>query len=206
MSQPKLTYFEGVGFRALPFRLAFEIAGVPYEDHRISFDEWGTTSGDRSKYPTGTLPVLNVKGQTIAQSRAISEYAARTAGLHRTDPLEVALVDEVQQNLEELISGEGGVAGNKLDRQEWLKAKNLPFWLTRIESQATGDKFFLPGDKPSLADFWILGFMDFFASGVIFKQCEKGDFAPYAKLRRISENVKAIPAVANYFKKYPKDI
>ena len=41
MSTIKLTYFDMDGGRAETTRIALSIAGIEFEDHRISFEEFG---------------------------------------------------------------------------------------------------------------------------------------------------------------------
>ena len=59
-----LTYFDIDGGRGEAARLAMHIGGVEWEDHRISFEEFGKT---RESFPFGRVP-----------GRAISTTCRRT--------------------------------------------------------------------------------------------------------------------------------
>ena len=55
MAKYKLTYFDIDGGRAEPIRIAFHAAGIEFEDHRISFDEFSEMRSGRALYlRTGT--------------------------------------------------------------------------------------------------------------------------------------------------------
>jgi prostaglandin-H2 D-isomerase / glutathione transferase len=54
----KLTYFPVCG-RGGPLRQAFTIAGVDFEDERISFAEFGARKA-ADAFPYGMVPVLEV--------------------------------------------------------------------------------------------------------------------------------------------------
>ena len=90
---PKLTlvYFDFHGGRGEPARLALSIGGVPFEDRRVTFAEW---SAMKKETPYGSLPVLEVDGQRVAQSNGINRYVGKLAGLYPSDPLQAAFCDE----------------------------------------------------------------------------------------------------------------
>ena len=90
MAKYKLTYFDIDGGRAEPIRIAFHAAGIEFEDHRISFDEF---SEMRSGARFTCVPVLENDGDQITQSNAISRYVGKMAGLYPADDLQ-ALVFE----------------------------------------------------------------------------------------------------------------
>jgi len=66
-SKLKLTYFPGGG-RAEAIRLAFFVADIPFEDERITNEQFSKRKG---LLPFGQLPILEVDGVVIAQSHAI---------------------------------------------------------------------------------------------------------------------------------------
>jgi len=99
MTQYKLTYFDIDGGRAEPIRIAFHAAGIEFEDKRISFDEF---SEMRSTTRFTCVPVLEIDGEQITQSNAISRYVGKKAGLYPENPLQALYCDEVLGALEDL--------------------------------------------------------------------------------------------------------
>ena len=72
----KLTYFdiEGVGEKV---RLALTMGGIPFEDVRVKFEEWGAM---KPTTPYGQLPLMSVDdGPPMAQSDAMLRYAGTLA-------------------------------------------------------------------------------------------------------------------------------
>ncbi|TMW59774.1 hypothetical protein Poli38472_004843 [Pythium oligandrum] len=97
----KLTYFNGAA-RAESIRLAFYIGNVPFEDVRLSFQEFGAL---KETFPYGQLPVLEVDGEVIAQSEAMLRFAGRLTGLYPVnDPVAALKIDELLGSMDELSS------------------------------------------------------------------------------------------------------
>ncbi|TMW59794.1 hypothetical protein Poli38472_004863 [Pythium oligandrum] len=97
----KLIYFNGAA-RAESIRLAFYIGNVPFEDVRLSFQEFGAL---KETFPYGQLPVLEVDGEVIAQSEALLRYAGRLSGLYPVnDPVAALKIDELLGSTDELKS------------------------------------------------------------------------------------------------------
>nr|WEX24894.1 glutathione S-transferase [Saccharina japonica] len=84
-----LTYFDFAG-PAEPVRLALAMTGQPWEDKRVSFQEF---SALKPGLPNGQVPVLEVHGKLLPQSGAQLRYVGKLAGLYPEDPLEAAFVD-----------------------------------------------------------------------------------------------------------------
>lgn len=97
----KLTYFP-IRARAEIARLAFYIGGVPFEDERVTREQWLAL---KPNTPCGQLPLLTVNNsQVIAQSFGIIRYAGTLGGLYpSTDPLNAALVDQVVFFIEDIF-------------------------------------------------------------------------------------------------------
>ncbi|VDO61970.1 unnamed protein product [Heligmosomoides polygyrus] len=68
----------------------FALADIPYEDIRITKEQWPEW---KPKMPFGQMPVLEVDGQMIPQSLAIARYVARKYGYAGKTPHEEAIVD-----------------------------------------------------------------------------------------------------------------
>eukprot|EP00179_Madagascaria_erythrocladioides_P030206 CAMPEP_0198337458 /NCGR_PEP_ID=MMETSP1450-20131203/28648_1 /TAXON_ID=753684 ORGANISM="Madagascaria erythrocladiodes, Strain CCMP3234" /NCGR_SAMPLE_ID=MMETSP1450 /ASSEMBLY_ACC=CAM_ASM_001115 /LENGTH=212 /DNA_ID=CAMNT_0044042263 /DNA_START=83 /DNA_END=721 /DNA_ORIENTATION=- len=72
---PKLVYFDFAGGRAEHIRQAFEINEAKWEDVRVKSEEFAKEW--KPKAPYGSLPVLVVGDEMIAQSVGIMVYAAQ---------------------------------------------------------------------------------------------------------------------------------
>ena len=99
MPKLKLTYFDFHGGRGEPARLALSIGGIPFEDDRVAPSDWPARKPDT---PFGALPVLEVDGQTLAQSNAINRYVGKLTDLYPSDAWQAALCDEVMEAVEDI--------------------------------------------------------------------------------------------------------
>lgn len=100
MSRFKLTYFDFDGGRGEPIRIAFHAAGVDFEDHRISFDEFRKSRGDMR---FTCVPELEIDGVTVTQSNSMLRYVGKTAGLYPGDDLQALFCDEAMDAVEDLL-------------------------------------------------------------------------------------------------------
>ncbi|KAJ0402232.1 hypothetical protein ATCC90586_002213 [Pythium insidiosum] len=98
----KLTYFD-LDARGSAVRAALHVAGIPFEDERIPFDE--TFQRIRDKFPFGKVPVLQVDGESIAESQAMLRFVGRLGGLYPVNNPELALlVDEILAAYDDVIA------------------------------------------------------------------------------------------------------
>lgn len=72
-SIPRLTYFDIRG-RAEPIRLLLEELEVPYEDRRVSIEEWPAL---KPTLPFGQLPIYEEGSRLVPQAQAILRHLAR---------------------------------------------------------------------------------------------------------------------------------
>ncbi len=100
MSKYKLTYFDFDGGRGEPIRIAFHTAGIDFEDHRISFEEFMKTRGDMR---FTCSPELEVDGVTVTQSNSMLRYVGKMAGLYPEDNLQALYCDEAMDAVEDLL-------------------------------------------------------------------------------------------------------
>ena len=127
MSSYKLTYFDIDGGRAEPIRIAFHVAGIDFEDHRISFPEFGEM---RNSTRFNSVPVLEIDGAAITQSNSISRYIGKLAGLYPEDSTQALYCDEVLDALEDIshyIVQTFGMSGEEL---LLAREKLVDGWLT----------------------------------------------------------------------------
>jgi len=99
MPKLKLIYFDFHGGRGEPARLALSMRGIPFEDDRVSPSDWERR---KPNTPFGGLPVLEVDGQTLAQSNAINRYVGKITDLYPTDAWQAAFCDEAMEAVEDI--------------------------------------------------------------------------------------------------------
>lgn len=116
----KLTYFDAPG-RAESVRIALFIAGVPFEDHRLTFPQFGALKAEGT-LPLGSVPVLEVDGFTMTQTSAMLRYAARLAdtGLYPTDPLQAFITDSALDTFNDTLSNALGPSMREPDMEKKL--------------------------------------------------------------------------------------
>ena len=145
MPKLKLTYFDFHGGRGEPARLALSIGGIPFEDDRVAPSDWQRRKPDT---PFGALPVLEVDGQTLAQSNAINHYVGTLTDLYPSDAWQAALCDEVMEVVEDINTKLAGTfflprRKRKPSERRWSKGR-YPFYLTRLQQrlEAHGGRYF----------------------------------------------------------------
>uniref|UniRef100_A0A914WDM6 glutathione transferase n=1 Tax=Plectus sambesii TaxID=2011161 RepID=A0A914WDM6_9BILA len=99
MAHYKLHYFN-LGGRGEFIRKILAQAGVEFEDHRITMEEWPQV---KPSFPNGQVPVLEVDGKYLAQSYAIARFLARKHNLTGKDDWEAAKADMYVDGVEEVI-------------------------------------------------------------------------------------------------------
>ncbi len=127
MPQYKLTYFDMDGGRAEPIRIAFHAAGIEFEDHRISFPEFGATRDDLR---FRCLPVLEIDGEVVTQSNGIARYVGGKAGLYPKDAMQAMYCDEALGACEDLLHAMVRTFGLEGDELKAAREKLAEGWLT----------------------------------------------------------------------------
>jgi len=112
MDKIKLTYFDIDGGRAEPTRIVMSIAGIDYEDHRVSFSEFRDM---REGTPLNAVPVMEINGVTYTQCNAMNRYFAKQAGLYPEDPWQAFLCDEALEMMEDMSLALSKTFGKKGD-------------------------------------------------------------------------------------------
>jgi glutathione S-transferase len=205
MSTPKLLYFDLNG-RAGLVRLVLAAAGVAYDDVRFDASAFAgpTATGNttlkfadiKATTPYGQLPVLEVNGAHIAQSRAIERYLAKEHGLFGKDNLEAALIDATGEQVRDLAEAfskaADAAAKSKFVSELGSKAASLAAQLAKGHG-------FLVGDKLSYAD---LAFQYAFE---LFKNADAAAFdaAVPAALKAHADKIANLPNVAKYLAARP---
>ena len=183
----KLTYF-GIEGAAEKVRLAMKLAGIPFEDIRVAFQDWPAM---KPNTPNGQLPILEIDGcDPITQSAAMAKWAARQhPTLYNGDADRLLAIDQMIHILDDDVRDFSpalymGMRPTKLGRAEdWHKTEegaalvksmrmkyaenDLPRTLKLLTTQLkkSGGPFLL-GAEITLADLFWLPRLRYLQSGI----------------------------------------
>eukprot|EP00667_Euglena_gracilis_P008079 EG_transcript_8181 len=215
-----LRYFDARGVVEV-VRFLFAIAGVPYEDHRyrftfgkpgdfstISMPEFEADKAAGKLNPNmGRLPILEVNGVCIGQSKAIERYLARQFGFMGSNEVEAAQIDALCEHVRDIKDGyrkysairdeaEKQAAMNKWYREE------LPTWCRYLEKNISSDRWAV-GSAFSLADINIFVLLtDTFNN----KEATVQAYRDCPRLKGICANVAALEGVQTWTQKRPPTV
>lgn len=190
MTKPRLTYFDAAVSRGEECRLALHLAGVDFDDNRISQADWANL---KEQTPYGSLPVLELPGKGVfAHSNAILELIGRRHGLHPTDDFEAARHLGMMQHVEDLRLRVSptirmGEAEKKTAR-EALVADYFPNWGKAAERNLGAGPFFA-GDKLHVVDLKLHMAVRWFLGGKV-DHIPATIFAAFPKLMRVHDAVR----------------
>ena len=192
-----LTYFDFDGSRGLECRLALTVARLPFEDIRLSREQWAAL---KPTTPFGALPLLDMDGQKLAQSNAILGYIGRAHGLYPSDPWQAAQHDALLQSVEDvrakLPDGKGMSEDDKKAAREAFAAGWLSQWAATVSAQIAGP--FLAGEALSVADIKLFVILRSYLNGT-YDHVPPSTFDRFPKLLALYAAVAAQPAVHGYF-------
>ena len=169
MTRFKLTYFDIAGGRGEPIRLALHIGGLEFEDVRLKGPEFGEA---RESYRFHALPVLEIDGEQITQSNALSRYVGKLAGLYPADDLQALYCDETMDAVEDLGHAVGktyGLKGEALKQaREELVQGRLATYLKGLDGLLArgGGRYFADG-RLTVADLKVFVQTRALAKGVL---------------------------------------
>jgi glutathione S-transferase len=154
----KLSYFDFPGGRGEPARIALNLAGIAFEDHRIPITDWPAVKAD---FPYQQVPVMEVDGKVLNQSNAINRLVGKMADLYPQDNWEAAVCDDVMDTADDLMQ----LLVNTffMPEEEKLRVRGelvtgpLPMFLSGLNATllANGGGFFCDG-RLTMADLKIL--------------------------------------------------
>jgi len=203
MPQYKLTYFH-YRARAEISRLILAQAGVEYEDIRVDRDtEWPAR---KDWAPFGQVPVLEVDGVKLCQSKTIARFLAIKHGLAGKTDLERAQADMIVDCIDDIYNPTLRIYWEKdpPKKQELLDTFNkdtLPRLLGLLEKllkqNKNGDGYFI-GDSLTWADLSFADFVVWLGSINI-----SVPFNDLPKLKALKDRVESLPKIAAWIKTRP---
>eukprot|EP00057_Strongylocentrotus_purpuratus_P008074 XP_011662548.1 PREDICTED: glutathione S-transferase 1-like isoform X2 [Strongylocentrotus purpuratus] len=202
----KLTYFDARA-KGEPARMLFHLVGQKYEDIRYDYvgEEWPKIKGDRKRFPLGQLPVLDVDGELLTQSRAIYRYIARQfpGDYYGKNNLECARIDEILgivADIEVVVEPAYETPDAAKREADLVKCRDStlkPSWDFFSESlQKAGGKYFM-GNRITIADVVIFNIIDFFLDTIFGL---KTYFESYPNLVKFYESIKNDSPLTQYLK------
>ena len=213
----KIYYSHTPFWRAEVLRVSLFISNIPFEDVRISREEFinmiktGYLPNGK-KVPFHQLPVIEVDGEIIGQTGAIARYCGKISNLYSNDNINAAKIDQIidaATDITNLVSPtiREKDEQKKIEDRLLLKNKLLPRWFRYLEnilSESTSDWFV--ENKMTIADIAMWRLLGWLISGII-------DGIPttivdnYPKLKNIHTNVHHHPKVQEWMlKTYGKEI
>ena len=213
----KIYYSHTPFWRAEVLRVSLFISNIPFEDVRISREEFinmiktGYLPNGK-KVPFHQLPVIEVDGEIIGQTGAIARYCGKISNLYSKDNINAAKIDQIIDSATDITNLVSPTIREKDEQKKiedrlLLKNKLLPRWFTYLEnilSESTSDWFV--ENKMTIADIAMWRLLGWLISGII-------DGIPttivdsYPKLKNIHTNVHHHPKVQEWMiKTYGKEI
>lgn len=187
MPHIRFSYFNIKGNRGQVARLAFDIAGLDYEDVRLDRDAFRAA---KPSYPFGQVPVIEIDGKMYAQSGAINRYVGKLCNLYPEDALECLRVDEITEAIEDLqhrlrATMDLPADERKAAREAYVEGP-LRLVLSRLQERLSegGGEYFV-GNRLSIADLRLLVFARWFESGIV-------DHIPTDVVARIAPELHAL--------------
>ena len=205
-------------WRAEILRVSLFIGNIPFEDIRISREEFREvilTGKLRNKIeiPFHQLPVLEIDGKIVGQTGAIARYCGKISDLYPKDNFLAAKVDQIidaATDITNLVSPSIKEKDDiiKIEMRERLVKKLLPRWFKYLENLLQKEKNlqWFVDNKISIADIAIWRLLGWLKSGMLDgipkKICDN-----YPKLNNIYTGVHNHPKVQEWmFKTYGKEI
>ena len=213
----KIYYSHTPFWRAEVLRVSLYISGIPFEDVRISREEFinmiktGFLPNGK-KVPFHQLPVIEVDGKIIGQTGAIARYCGKVSNLYSEDILEAAKIDQIidaATDITNLVSPTIREKNEqkKIEDRKILTNKLLPRWFKYLENLLSDEtsKWFVK-NKMTIADIVIWRLLGWLTSGII-------DGIPttivneFPKLKNVHYNVHNHPKIKEWMMQtYGKEI
>jgi len=197
----KLTYFDFDGGRGEPVRIAFHMAGIDFEDKRITFSEFGEL---RKDWRFNAVPVLEIDGAAVTQSNAMCRFVGKMAGLYPADSLQALYCDEAMGAIEDLSNRIVQTFGLEGDELKLAREKLADGWLAVFlrglnELLVRGGGEYFADDRLTIADLKVFVQTRWLTSGSL-------DHIPTDLVQRLApalvdhqDRVQKDPRVAAYY-------
>ena len=212
----KIYYSHTPFWRAEVLRVSLFIKDIPFEDIRVSREEFvhliktGFLPNGK-KAPFHQLPVIEAEGKIIGQTGAIARYCGKASNLYADDNLKAAKIDQIidaASDITNLVSPtiREKDLDKKMDDRKLLVNKLLPRWFRYLENLLSEDESTWFVEKMSIADLAIWRLLGWLTSGII-DGIPTSIIDDFPKLKNIHHQVHTHPKVQEWMlKTYGKEI
>ena len=210
-------YYSNLPFwRAEVLRVSLFIKDIPFEDIRISREEFihliktGFLPNGK-KVPFHQLPVIEVDGEIIGQTGAIARYCGKASNLYADDMLKAAKIDQIIDAATDITNVVSPTIREKdqekkMEDRKVLVNKLLPRWFRYLENLLLEDDSTWFVEKMTIADIAIWRLLGWLTSGII-DGIPTSVVDDFPKLKNIHHQVHTHPKVQEWMlKTYGKEI
>ncbi len=212
----KIYYSHLPFWRAEVLRVSLFIKDIPFEDIRISREEFVhliktgfLPNGKRS--PFHQLPVIEVDNQIIGQTGAIARYCGKVSNLYADDMLKAAKIDQIIDAATDITNKVSPTIKEKnlekkMEDRKVLVNKLLPRWFSYLEHLLSEDDSTWFVEKMTIADIAMWRLLGWLSSGII-DGIPTSVVDDFPKLKNIHHQVHTHPKVQEWMlKTYGKEI
>ena len=212
----KIYYSHLPFWRAEVLRVSLFIRDIPFEDVRISKDEFihliktgFLPNGKRS--PFHQLPVIEVEDKIIGQTGAIARYCGKVSNLYSDDMLKAAKIDQIIDAATDITNVVSPTIREKdqkkkMEDRKVLVNKLLPRWFRYLENLLSEDDSTWFVEKMTIADIAMWRLLGWLTSGII-DGIPTSVVDEFPKLKNIHHQVHTHPKVQEWMlKTYGKEI
>ena len=212
----KIYYSHTPFWRAEVLRVSLFIKDIPFEDTRVSREEFVhliktgfLPNGKRA--PFHQLPVIEVDGKIIGQTGAIARYCGKVSNLYSDDIFLAAKIDQIidaATDITNLVSPTIREKDQikKMEDRKVLVSKLLPRWFRYLENLLSEDNSSWFVEKMTIADIAIWRLLGWLTSGII-DGIPTSIVDDFPKLKNIHHQVHTHPKVQEWMlKTYGKEI
>ena len=212
----KIYYSHTPFWRAEVLRVSLFIKDIPFEDIRVSREEFvhliktGFLPNGK-KAPFHQLPVIEAEGKIIGQTGAIARYCGKASNLYADDNLKAAKIDQIidaASDITNLVSPtiREKDLDKKMEDRKLLVNKLLPRWFRYLENLLSEDESTWFVEKMSIADVAIWRLLGWLTSGII-DGIPTSIIDDFPKLKNVHHQVHTHPKVQEWMlKTYGKEI
>ena len=212
----KIYYSHLPFWRAEVLRVSLFIKDIPFEDVRISREEFihMIKTGflpNGMKVPFHQLPVMEVDGEIIGQTGAIARYCGKISNLYADDMLKAAKIDQIIDAATDITNVVSPTIREKdevkkIEDRKILVNKLLPRWFRYLENLLSEDDSIWFVEKMTIADIAMWRLLGWLTSGII-DGIPTSIIDDFPKLKNIHHQVHTHPKVQEWMlKTYGKEI